>query len=174
MASVLVLPGIGGSGPEHWQTLWERQHPEYRRVQVPDWDRPDVGEWVAALSAAVTTAAAPVVVVAHSLGCLTVAHYVGRGGRLAAALLVAVPDPTGPEFPVVAQSFDGFARAPFGFDSRVVASRDDPYASFDFAAGCARAWGSALTDVGKAGHINAASGLGDWPAGQALLADLLV
>jgi predicted alpha/beta hydrolase family esterase len=121
----------------------------------------------------VAAAAAPVVVVAHSLGCLTVAHYVGRGGRLAAALLVAVPDPTGPEFPAVARTFDGFARSPFGFASRVVASRDDPYASFDFAAGCARAWGSALTDAGNAGHINAASGLGDWPAGQALLADLL-
>lgn len=173
MTSVLILPGIGGSGPEHWQTLWERKHPEYRRVCVPDWDRPDVDEWVAALSAEVTAAAAPVVVVAHSLGCLVVAHYVGRGGRLAGALLVAVPDPSGPEFPPAAHSFGGFTRSPFGFASRVVASRNDPYASFDFAAGCARAWGSALTDVGHVGHINAASGLGDWPAGQALLADLL-
>jgi predicted alpha/beta hydrolase family esterase len=174
MATVLILPGIGGSGPEHWQTRWEQQRREYRRVQMPDWDRPDVDVWVSELEAAVAAAPAPAVVVAHSLGCLALAHYCGRGGRVAAALLVAVPDPAGPEFPAVARTFADFPRMPLGFPSRVVASRDDSYGSFEFAQGCARDWGSAFTDVGAAGHINAESGLGDWPAGQALLAGLLV
>ena len=26
--AVLIVPGIGNSGPQHWQTLWERQHPD--------------------------------------------------------------------------------------------------------------------------------------------------
>jgi predicted alpha/beta hydrolase family esterase len=141
---------------------------------MPDWDRPEVEAWVSALDAAMAAGPEPIVVVAHSLGCLALAHYCGRGGRLAAALLVAVPDPAGPEFPAVARSFADFPREPLGFPSRVVASRNDPYGSFEFAQGCARDWGSALSDVGAAGHINAESGLGDWPAGQALLAGLLV
>lgn len=173
MTTVLILPGIGGSGPEHWQTLWEQQHRDYRRAQMPDWDRPELEAWLAALGAAVAEAPEPIVVAAHSLGCLALAHYCGRGGRVAAALLVAVPDPAGPAFPSAARSFADFPRAPLGFPSRVVASRNDPYGSFDFARGCAHDWGSALSDVGAAGHINAESGLGDWPAGHALLAGLL-
>ena len=173
MSPVLIVPGIGGSGPEHWQTRWELSHPEYCRVQVPDWDAPELELWLAALGDAVSAAAEPPIVVAHSLGCLTVAHFAGRGGRVRAALLVAVPDPAGPVFPPVASSFVGFPLRPFAFPSRVVASRNDPYASFTFAERCASAWGSALSDVGGVGHINADSRLGDWPEGQRLLAGLL-
>lgn len=173
MTPVLILPGIGGSGPLHWQSRWEALKPDYRRVQVPDWDRPELLAWVSALDAAVSAAATPPVIVAHSLGCLAVAHWAARGGRARAALLVAVPDPAGPEFPEVARSFAPVPLTALGFSSRVVASRNDPYGGFEFAQRCATAWGSALTDVGSAGHINAESGLGDWVAGQRLLAELL-
>jgi predicted alpha/beta hydrolase family esterase len=173
MTRVLILPGIGNSGPEHWQSRWEAREPALRRIEMPNWDEPELEGWVAALDAAVKAEPALPVVAAHSLGCLALAHWASRGGRLHAALLVAVPDPDGPEFPAVAKSFGPVPGQPLPFRSRVVASHDDPYGSFSFAQGCARAWGSELTDVGRAGHINAASGLGDWAAGRALLAGLL-
>jgi uncharacterized protein len=173
MTPVLILPGIGGSGPLHWQSRWQALEPTYRRVEMPDWDRPELSVWVRMLDAAVSAAATAPVIVAHSLGCLAVAHWAAGGGRARAALLVAAPDPAGPSFPEVARSFSPVPLVSLGFPSRVVASRNDPYGRFEFAERCAAAWGSALTDVGAAGHINADSALGDWPVGRQLLADLL-
>ena len=62
---------------------------------------------------------------------------------------------------------------PLPFKSTLVASQDDPYCSFERAQGFAAAWGADLVDAGAAGHINADSGLGDWPQGQALLNALI-
>jgi len=173
MTPVLILPGIGGSGPQHWQSRWEVLEPPYQRVQVPDWDQPELEGWVQALDAAVKAASAEPVIVAHSLGCLTVAHWAARGGRARAALLVAVPDPSGLAFPAAAASFAAVPLAPLGFASHVVTSRNDPYDGRGFGQRAAAAWGSALSDVGVAGHINADSDLGDWPLGQRLLVALL-
>jgi len=139
---------------------------------MPDWERPDLETWLTVLGAAVQAQAAPPVIVAHSLGCLAVAHFAARGGRARASLLVAVPEPGGPEWPEVAHSFAPVPLAPLGFSSIVVASHDDPYGSFAYASKCAKAWGSSLHDAGNAAHINAQSGLGDWPVGRKLLAEL--
>jgi uncharacterized protein len=174
MTSVLILPGIGGSGPAHWQSLWEAAEPSFRRAEMPDWDRPELDVWLSALNEAVEVAPGPVVIAAHSLGCLAVAHFAARGGRVKAALLVAVPDPDGPAFPAEARSFAPVPLGLLGFPSRIVTSENDPYGGVDFAARCAGAWGSELTNVGRAGHINAQSELADWPAGRKLLASLLV
>lgn len=173
MIPVLILPGIGNSGPEHWQSRWQALEPALRRIEMPNWDEPELSDWVAAIDAEVRRAAAPPVVAAHSLGCLALAHWARAGGRLHAALLVAVPDPEGSEFPAVARSFGPVPHEALPFRSHVVASRNDPYGSFEFARRCASAWRSDFTDVGSAGHINAQSGLGDWPAGRALLSGLL-
>lgn len=173
---ILILPGLNGSGPAHWQTRWELRLPEARRVPARDWDRPDRAEWVAALEQAVTAATpAPVVLVAHSLGCLQVVHWAAgtTNARLVrGALLVAPPDPARPDFPQVATGFRPLPVAPLPFPSVLVASRNDPYGSFAFSEGCARAWGSRLVDAGSCGHINADSGLDDWDDGLALLGQL--
>jgi predicted alpha/beta hydrolase family esterase len=139
---------------------------------MPDWDQPELEAWLATLDAAVEAAPAAPVIVAHSLGCLAVAHWASRGGRARAALLVAVPDPAGPLWPNEAGSFAAVPKAPLAFPSHVVASQNDPYGGLAFAKDMAAAWGSAFTDVGALGHINADSGLGDWPFGQQLLAGL--
>jgi predicted alpha/beta hydrolase family esterase len=173
VTQVLMLPGIGGSGPDHWQSVWEREHPSYRRIEMPDWNAPELELWVSLIDAAVKAQSSPALIVAHSLGCLALAHWVSRGGRLHGALLVAVPDPTGPEYPQAASSFRELPLVPFGFPSRVVASRNDPYGSFEHAARCAAAWQCELFDVGALGHINADSRLGAWPQGQELLRGLL-
>jgi predicted alpha/beta hydrolase family esterase len=174
MIPVLILPGIGGSGPLHWQSRWEALEPTYRRIEMPDWDRPDLAEWLSALDAAVKGCEEPPVIAAHSLGCLALVHWASRGGVARAALLVAVPDPQGPEFPEIARSFAPVPLHAIAFPTRVVASQTDPYGSLAFAEKCAKAWGSGFSDLGNAGHVNADSGLGDWPAGQRLLASLLV
>lgn len=171
--ATLVLPGIGDSGPGHWQTLWEAREPRFRRVIQRDWEHPVCAEWTAALERAVAEPGPDTVLVAHSLGSLLATHWaVGTGLRIKAALLVAVPDPAGPDFPTEAEGF-GVARQALPFRSIVVASRNDPYADIAFSRACAAAWGSELVDIGDAGHINAGSGLGEWPQGMALLRRLM-
>lgn len=173
LASVLILPGIGNSGPEHWQSRWEAAEPGFERVVQRDWEHPLCAEWVAGLERAVRQRGAARVIVAHSLGCLAVAHWAARAhSPVRAALLVAVPDPDGANFPREARGFSPLPMLPLAFPSVLVSSSDDPYGSPAQAAACARAWGSRLVEIGARGHINAASGLGDWPEGQQLLRDL--
>ena len=169
---ILILPGLNGSGPTHWQTRWERRLPQARRVIERDWDHPDRAEWVAALDLAVAEAGPEAVLVAHSLGCLQVAHWAAGGGRVRAALLVAPPDPDASDFPSEVTGFAPLPSVPLPFPSILVASRNDPYGTFSFAANCARAWGCRLVDAGALGHINAQSELGDWPEGLRLLEEL--
>lgn len=173
-APVLVLPGFGGSGPLHWQLEWERHYPVFRRIEQRDWFNPELGEWTATLDRAVDLAGSEVVLVAHSLACLLVAHWARRaGGRVRGALLVAPPDPEGNAFPPELASFSAVARERLPFRSIVVGSTDDPYAAPAFARGCAASWGGEYVEVGACGHINAASGLGAWPVGLSCLRRLL-
>jgi hypothetical protein len=66
------------------------------------------------------------------------------------------------------------AMQPLPFVSTLVGSHNDPFCRFERAQALAQAWGSALHDMGDAGHINAESGLGDWSQGLAWLHDMLV
>ncbi len=172
-STVLIFPGLGNSGPQHWQTLWEQANPDFVRIAQRDWDKPLCEEWVAVLESTVQRIGPSVVVVAHSLGCLAVAHWAARPhAPIKAALLVAVPNPDGPNFPVEAIGFSPVPHRRFPFPSIVVASRNDPYGSPAHAQACAAAWGSRLVDIGEAGHINSGSGLGAWQEGFELLNQL--
>lgn len=171
---ILILPGIGNSGPEHWQSRWEAANPAFRRVEQLSWDYPVRAEWEAALEHATARSGSDTVLVAHSLACLLVAHWAaGTRQRIKAALLVAVPDPSGPAFPAEAASFSNVPLRPLPFRSIVVTSSNDPYGGAAHAQTCAEAWGSELINVGAMGHINAASGLGEWQEGQRLLQKLV-
>ena len=173
MTTVLILPGYGGSGPSHWQSRWQEQDPDFVRVAMPSWENPLLDDWLAALGAEVRACASPPVVVAHSLGCLAVAHFAAGGGQLRGALLVAPPDPDGPLFPEDARDFGPPPRTRIAFPTVVLASTTDPYASLAFSRRCAEAWGSEWVEVGAVGHINGESGLGSWPEGRAMLERLL-
>ncbi len=170
MSPIIILPGIGDSGPAHWQSLWQAQDTTMRRFAPGDWDAPDLSDWIAALDRAVAEADAPPLLVAHSLACLLVAHWATRPhAPVAGVFLVAVPDAWGPMFPAEAASF---ANAPLGrlpFPALVVASGDDPYAWTAYSLGTAKAWGAEWVLAGDLGHINGASGIGDWLQGRALL-----
>jgi predicted alpha/beta hydrolase family esterase len=169
--SVMTVPGLWGSGPQHWQTHWEREHPDWRRVQQRDWDHPDRAAWVAGLDEAVRSSASPVVLAAHSLGCCLVAQWVAdRGGDgVAGAFLVAPSDVEAPDYPIEGRSFATMPLVRLPFPSVVIASTDDQYVSVARATSFADAWGSELVTIGPAGHINGASGHGPWPEGEALL-----
>ena len=171
MREKITLPGIGGSGPEHWQTLWEISEPEIRRFSPSSWNEPDLDDWMAALDRAIDAAKEPPILVAHSLACLMIAHWAATSPKpIAGAFLVAPPDPAGPGFPVKqAGSFVNPPRTPLPFPALMIASSDDPYGSADYARGLAAAWRSSIIEVGPLGHINSASGLGAWPTGLALL-----
>jgi predicted alpha/beta hydrolase family esterase len=143
------------------------------RVQQRDWDNPVCAEWVAAIEEAVKRAGPDVVLVAHSLACLAVAHWAAKPhSPVKAALLAAVPDCKGPSFPVEARGFSGTPIRPFSFQSTVVVSDDDPYGSPENSRQLAAAWGSRVVQIGSRGHINASSGLGAWPEGYELLKQL--
>ena len=178
----LIVPGWGGSGPSHWQSHWQRALPTARRVEVPDWDRPARAAWVDAIDGAIDrvvdhaidragrAAGAPVVVVAHSLGCVAVAHWAARArAPVAGALLVAPADVDQPGTPACLRGFAPVPTAPLPFPSIVVASTTDPYATLARASQLAFDWGSELTVLRDAGHINVDAGYGAWAEGRALL-----
>lgn len=175
--TTLILPGLGDSGPEHWQSHWERQDPTCRRVIQAEWDAPRCADWVTTLGAAVDAAPGPVVLVAHSSSCALVAHWARDAAsaalaRVRGALLVAPSDPEGPNYPEGPTGFGPVPLERLPFPSIVVASTDDVYVSASRARAYADAWRSTFVNAGAAGHINSASGLGAWPAGYALLTGL--
>jgi hypothetical protein len=176
-APILILPGYADSGPDHWQSHWERADPRCRRVVQDDWLEPRLDDWLATLDRHIRGCAAPPVLVAHSLACPLVAHWVNRAGAgtpVRGALLVAPADVDSPEHtPDEVRSFSPVPLARLPFASIVVASEDDPFVAPARAAAFATAWGSRLVTLPRAGHINADAGFGPWPAGRQLLADLM-
>ena len=172
---VYVLPGWQNSGPGHWQSRWEALL-GFKRVQQHDWMRPLRGDWLIQLEEAVLAATCPVVLVAHSLGCIQTAAWASisqQTHRVRAALLVAPGDVEQPDVRPLLPTWQPIAMQPLSFVSTLVGSHNDPFCRFERAQALAQAWGSALHDMGDAGHINAESGLGDWPQGLAWLDDLL-
>lgn len=173
----LILPGIGDSDPGHWQSLWQSAYPNFERVQQRDWDQPVCAEWIAALEQAVTQTDGNVVLVAHSLGCLLIAHWAAQTRlQIKGALLVAPPSPVAiPSAAIFEKQASGFLPVPvqaFNFPSIVVASSNDAYSDLEFMRSCAAAWGSRFINVGPLGHINTSSGLGAWEEGFALYQQL--
>ncbi|ALD21621.1 RBBP9/YdeN family alpha/beta hydrolase [Hymenobacter sp. DG25A] len=172
-STILTVPGLGSSGPLHWQSQWE-QHYGYRRVEQHNWDQPVYADWVMQLEAAVAAAGPNVVLAAHSLACATVAHWARTTQlTLAGALLVGPADVDRPDFPTEAVGFAPMPLQKLPFPSIVVASTNDEYVTLARAQHFAQAWGSRLVNVGAKGHLNSDSGLGLWPEGHALLRELI-
>lgn len=174
---ILTVPGLLGSGEDHWQTRWERERSDCHRIDMGEWDDPVRTAWMSRIEQAITAARRPVVLVAHSLGCQAVAWWANAIGISGAstvlgALLVAPPATDRPGVDPRIARFGAVPRRALPFVSLVIASEDDDYATIEESRVMARQWGSALVDIGHAGHINARSGLGAWPQGQAV-AELL-
>ena len=169
MVTFVIVPGIDGSGPDHWQTRWQSDLPAVE-IQPTSWAEPDLDDWLLALDRAVASVDRAVLV-AHSLGCLAGAAWLlTHPGRVAGAFLVAPPDPAGPEFPQAAPTFVRDYPGPLPAPALVVASANDPYSSVVAVRRQSATWGAGLVVTGDHGHLNAASGLGPWGTGRSLLA----
>lgn len=172
----LIIPGLLGSGPGHWQTRWEQERSDCTRVDLTGWDDPCRETWVAALDAAIGRADRPILV-GHSLGCHAIAWWAAlageRAGRVAGALLVAPPDVDRAGCDPRLSRFAPTCAVRLPFPAVLVASRDDRYATIERAFAMASRWNAAFVDIGTAGHINASSGLGSWQAGQDILDALI-
>ena len=173
--TILIVPGFHGSGPGHWQSWFEGQLPEARRIAGIDWEAPILARWAGAVRDAIDRTPGPVWLVAHSFGCLaSVVAAADRPERVAGLMLVAPADPerfslTGLRVPGDPHAPQSLARwipdRPLALPSVVVASSDDPWVPLPTAARWAERWGSRLDEIGAAGHINVESGHGPWPEG---------
>ncbi len=175
--SALILPGLGDSAPEHWQSDWERRDSTIQRVVQTEWNAPNRADWVSCLDAAIIGVRQPVVLVAHSTACPLVAHWAVATSpthhlRVRGALLVAPSDPEGPNYPAGPTGFAPVPLVRLPFPTIVVASTNDSYVTAERARAYAGAWGSRYVELTDAGHINVAAGYGPWPAGLQLLDEL--
>jgi uncharacterized protein len=172
---ILTLPGWQNSGPDHWQSRWEALY-GHQRVQQHDWMRPLRGDWLIQLEEAVLASERPVALVAHSLGCIQVAAWASvsrHTHRVRAALLVAPGDAEQADLREQLPTWQPIPMARLPFASLLVGSQNDPFCRLERARALAQAWGSEWLDLGHCGHINAESGLGDWPEGHTSFQQLL-
>lgn len=174
MRGALIIPGLHGSPDGHWQTLLQSHTPFARRVEQDDWDAPVLDRWVERLLSS-ADANPGAIAVAHSLGCILIAHAALRMPeiKIGGALLVAPADVESniDAFPQL-RNFAPMPTASLPFPSIVVASSNDPFMSLQRAETLATAWGSDFLNMGSAGHINIASGYGWWPAAHSLISAL--
>lgn len=165
--TILVVPGLNGSGPDHWQT-WVQRALGAGRVEQQNWAQADIDIWSARVVEDIRACPRAVWLIAHSFGCLaSVVAAAQVGGRIAGALLVAPASPD--KFGIT----DRIPSAPLPFPAVLAASRNDPWMSFASASAWAERWGARLVDLGEAGHVNVESGHGPWPDGLALFRALL-
>jgi predicted alpha/beta hydrolase family esterase len=171
---ILIMPGLGNSGELHWQTLWEKKNPGFKRVQQNNWDEPVCEDWIKTLDDEILrSGTTDVILVAHSLACCTIGYWSLKYKRtIKGALLVAPSDTEAESYPPGTTGFKPMPLTKLLFHSIVVMSSDDFYVSNERGKIFCDAWGSGLVTIGNKGHINASSGLGNWPEGLALLKQL--
>jgi len=181
LPTILIVPGLRDHVEAHWQTLLTgslRQRGDTVRC-VPPMGRSDLdcATKVAAIEHEATSISGPLVIVAHSGGCVMVAHWARRTKREVLGALLATPpdfDSPMPEgYPTLQALRDGgwlpVPRERLPFPSIVAASRDDPLARYDRVATWAAGWGAELVDLGEVGHLNPASGFGAWPRAESFI-----
>lgn len=173
----LIVPGWQGSGEQHWQSYWQHYLPNYQRVEVADWQQPQRQDWVPALDQAIRRCQGPVILIAHSLGCISTAHWaatasVSQRQKVKGALLVAPADVERAGCPEALRPFAPIPTAALPFATQVVGSSNDYAASEARARELARLWGADVAILPGAGHINVASGHHRWSEGLVWLDQL--
>jgi predicted alpha/beta hydrolase family esterase len=171
MTHYYTIPGLGNSGPKHWQTYFENSSPDFTRIQQTEWDSPVCNNWIETIDDALNDIdLSNTILIGHSLGCSTIAHWAARYNRIIkGAMLVA---PSDVENLVYTFPVTGFAPVPLqkiNFPTIIVASSNDKWISLERAQHFAHHWGSELINIDDAGHINADAGFGEWNEGLEIL-----
>lgn len=166
----LIVPGWYGSAAEHWQSHWHQVLPNCHRVEQRDWLQPERQAWVAELEAQIAAQTSPVILIAHSLGCVTVAHWAAQApaallARVRGALLVAPADVERNDCPAALLNFAPLPVQRLPFPSLLVGSSNDHAATAPRALLFAQYWGSTAVILPQAGHINVQSGHHRWEQG---------
>ena len=175
---LVIVPGLGDSGPQHWQTLWEQKYGA-ARVRQDDPDSPTPEGWSARLQEVIEAMPGELVLVGHSMGAQTIVHWArlyGGHERVKGALLVGPTDADDEAVQAEYPSTLPMSPVPMWelpFPALVIASENDPYVTFLRAEEMAEAWGAELISAGEAGHINVDTGHGPWEDGEVLLSECL-
>lgn len=181
--TVLIIPGLRDHVEAHWQSLLAASLPEARTVPPLGREDLDCARKVQAIESAVASIAGPVLIVAHSGGCIMVALWArasAQVGRVHAALLATPPDferPMPEGYPTLAALEEGgwmpVPRTRLPFPSLVAISDNDPLGEPSRVQALAEDWGSQILRLGSVGHLNPASGYGPWPQAQDLIEQLI-
>lgn len=171
MTTYLTIPGLGNSGADHWQTHWEKSSSNFTRIEQEEWDAPNCAQWIKNIETKVSEYdLSTVVLIAHSLGCMAVAHWATTYNRLIkGAMLVAPSDAVSPLYTFPSTGFDTIPTNKINFKTILVTSSNDPWVSLERATLFANNWGSTLVNIGNAGHISTSDGYGNWEEGLELL-----
>ncbi|RXV73854.1 serine hydrolase family protein [Burkholderia stabilis] len=180
--TILIVPGLRDHVEDHWQTHLERRLPNARSVAPLDADKLSRAARVAALDAALAAIDGPVILVAHSAGVMIVVHWARQATRAIHGALLAAPADLDMPMPAPYPSMDAIRehgwlpipRERLPFPSVVAASRNDPLARFERVEALAAGWGSKLVDLGEVGHLNPASGYGEWHDAERLIGEVAV
>ncbi len=171
---VFTIPGLYNSGPDHWQTHWEKEY-GFTRIEQKEWETPVCDDWLQTIDSVVTQhPLEEVILVGHSLACCTIVRWAEKYKCIIkGALLVAPSDVEAASYPPGTKGFSPMPKFKLPFPSIVIASTDDEYVTIERAKEFANNWGSELINAGELGHINSASNLGNWPFGYSVLKRLM-
>jgi hypothetical protein len=171
---IFTVPGLYNSGPQHWQTYWEREH-GFTRIEQKEWEAPVCNDWLQTIDTAVTSYPAnEVILIGHSLACCTIVRWAEKYQRIIKGVLLVGPsDVEAPLYPPGTTGFSPMPLYKLPFPSIVIASSNDEYVSMERANYFAANWGSQLINAGDLGHINSSSDLGNWPFGISQLQKLI-
>ncbi|GGE57455.1 hypothetical protein EV200_103242 [Pedobacter psychrotolerans] len=174
MTNYFIIPGLGNSGPDHWQTHFENSGENFTRIEQQDWETPTSNDWITNIEEALSGYdLSTVVLIGHSLGCTAIANWAKHyQKKIKGALLVAPSDLEAPKYTFDTIGFDHVPLDKISFKTIVVASTNDEWVSIKRAAFFAEKWGSEFINIGNAGHINADAGFGEWPNGLEILKTL--
>lgn len=174
MTNYFIIPGIGNSGENHWQTYFENSGDNFHRINQQDWDTPDCTDWIEKIDATlIKYDLNNVVLIGHSLGCIAIAFWAKQYKRkIKGALLVAPSDTEATQYIFATTGFMPLPQNKINFKTILVTSSNDHWILLERAELLAKNWNSELINIGEAGHINAASGHHNWQQGLQILEKL--
>ena len=171
MTDYFIIPGIGNSGENHWQTYFENLGSNFQRIIQQDWDSPNCNDWTEKIEESLSNHDQNnIVLIGHSLGCVAIANWAKRYNKnIKGALLVAPSDTESPHYTFPTIGFSPMPQDKINFKTIVITSSNDPWVSLERAALFAKNWNSEFINIGDGGHINASSSHYKWNEGLEIL-----